>query len=43
MQFIANMDNKVTIIGGGDTASACQQFKCVQKMTHIITGGGVSL
>lgn len=33
----------VSIIGGGDTASAIAKFNLTDKMSHISTGGGASL
>jgi len=33
----------VSIIGGGDTASAVQKLGLATHMTHISTGGGASL
>lgn len=32
-----------TIIGGGDTATACAKFGYVDQMSHVSTGGGASL
>jgi phosphoglycerate kinase len=33
----------VTVIGGGDTATACKKYDTEDKVTHCSTGGGASL
>merc|ERR1719284_905965 len=33
----------ITVIGGGDTATACKKYNTEDKVTHCSTGGGASL
>ena len=42
-QAMADLKDATTIIGGGDSASACNNLGFGDKMTHISTGGGASL
>ena len=36
-------EGAVSVIGGGDTATACKVYKTVDKVSHCSTGGGASL
>jgi len=39
----ATKKGSITVIGGGDTATACKKYKTEEKVTHCSTGGGASL
>ncbi|MGM9669004.1 MAG: phosphoglycerate kinase [Faecousia sp.] len=41
-QALADSD-AITIVGGGDSAAACEQLGFAGQITHISTGGGASL
>lgn len=40
---LSELEDCVTIVGGGDSASAVQKSGFADKMSHISTGGGASL
>ncbi|HHU24305.1 MAG: phosphoglycerate kinase [Bacilli bacterium] len=42
-EILANMEDAITIIGGGDSAAAAINNGYETKFTHISTGGGASL
>ena len=40
---LATVNGAITIVGGGDTATAAKKFKVAKVVTHCSTGGGASL
>ncbi len=42
-QTLADLEDAITIIGGGDSAAAIKEAGLTDRVTHVSTGGGASL
>ncbi|MBP3319065.1 MAG: phosphoglycerate kinase, partial [Ruminiclostridium sp.] len=40
---MADLEGTITIVGGGDSASAVEKAGYAEKISHISTGGGAAL
>merc|ERR1712014_95074 len=40
---VTEKNGAISVIGGGDTATACKKYDTVDKVSHCSTGGGASL
>lgn len=42
-ETMAGADKVITVVGGGETAEAAEEYGLAEKMTHVSTGGGAFL